>query len=52
MVMDLPPWTIKSIDKINRGFIWRGRKDAKGGIALWPGPRFLPWEFGGIVISN
>jgi hypothetical protein len=31
MVVDLPAWALKAIDKIRRGFLWRGRRDAKGG---------------------
>jgi len=34
MAIDLPPWAIKVVDKIRRGFLWRGRKDAKGGHCL------------------
>jgi hypothetical protein len=34
MAMDLPAWAIKAIDKIRRGFVWRGRKDAKGDHCL------------------
>jgi hypothetical protein len=31
MVVDLPAWALKAIDKIKKGFFWHGRKEAKGG---------------------
>lgn len=31
MALDLPPWAVKDMEKICRGFLWRGRMDAKGG---------------------
>jgi hypothetical protein len=34
MAFDFPLWAIKAVDKIRRGFLWRGRKDAKGGYCL------------------
>lgn len=34
IVMDLPPWAIRAIGKIRRGFLWRGSKEANGGHCL------------------
>jgi hypothetical protein len=31
IVLQCPKWVIKAIDKIRRGFLWKGRKDIKGG---------------------
>jgi hypothetical protein len=31
MVVDLPSATIKGIDKIRKGFLWRGQKNVMGG---------------------
>jgi hypothetical protein len=31
MVIDIPARGWKAIDKLRRGFFWRGRKEAKGG---------------------
>jgi hypothetical protein len=31
MAVNIPPWAIKAIDKIRRGFLWRGRKEVRGG---------------------
>jgi hypothetical protein len=38
MALDLPPWALKAIDKIRRGFLWKGRKDVEGTACLL-GPR-------------
>lgn len=31
IALDVPKWFIKAVDKYRRGFLWAGRKDAKGG---------------------
>lgn len=53
MAIDLPAWALKAIDKIRRGFLWKGRKDVKGGYCLiaWPKATW-PLELGGLGISN
>jgi hypothetical protein len=34
IAIDLPLWAVKAIEKILRGFLWKGRKEAKGGHCL------------------
>lgn len=38
MAIDFPSWAIKVVDKIRRGFVWKGHTEAKGGQCLvtWP----------------
>ena len=55
MAIELPPWALKAIDKIRRGFLWTGRKDTEAGIVwslvTWTKVRHPP-EVGVLGTSN
>jgi hypothetical protein len=53
MALDLPPWFIKAVDKIRRGYLWKGKMDAKGGHCLVAWPKVTrPKKLGGLGIAN
>jgi len=53
LALDLPPQALKAIDKIRRGFIWKGRKDVRGGHCLIAWPKVTrPCFLGGLGISH
>jgi len=53
LALDLPAGTLQAIDKIRRGFLWKGRKDARGGHCLIAWPKVTrPPELGGLGISD
>jgi hypothetical protein len=53
MSLDLPVKTLVAIEKIIRGFLWKGRKDVKGGHCLVAWNKVCtPKEWGGLGIPN
>ncbi|KAM0899529.1 hypothetical protein ACQ4PT_021212 [Festuca glaucescens] len=53
MSLDLPVKTLVAIEKIIRGFLWKGRKDVKGGHCLVAWSKVCtPKEWGGLGVPN
>jgi hypothetical protein len=53
MAIDFPQWDIHAIDKIRKGFLWKGRKEVNGEHCLvaW-GKVCHPLQLGGLRISS
>jgi hypothetical protein len=53
MAVDIPQGTLDAIDKIRKGFLWKGRKEVRGGYCLvvW-GKVCRPLQLGGLGISS
>lgn len=53
IAMNVPKWVIKSIDKLRRGFIWKGRKEVNEGSCLVTWDKVTrPLNLGGMGILN
>jgi hypothetical protein len=51
--LNAPKWVIKAIDKIQRNFLWKGRKKARGGNCLVSWDKISrPLDLGGLGIPN
>jgi hypothetical protein len=53
IALDLAMWAIKAIEKILKGFLWKGRKEANGGHYLLAWPKVTrPKEFRGLRLFD
>lgn len=53
IALQYPKWVIKAIDKIRRGFLWKGHKDIQGGSLLGGMAKVCrPLHQGGLGIHN
>lgn len=53
IALKVPKWFIRAIDKIRRGFLWKGRKEVNGGCCLVAWEKAMrPVDLGGLRIHN
>lgn len=53
IAINVPKWFIKAINKIRRGFFWKGRQDVNGGCCLVAWDKVQrPLELGGLGVRN
>jgi hypothetical protein len=53
LALDVDPWVFQVVDRIRRGFLWAGQKDARGGCSLVAWDRvFQPKLLGGLWLHN
>jgi hypothetical protein len=53
MAVEFPTWAFKAIEKLQKGFVWKGRKEDNGGRCLLAWPKVArPKDLGGLGIQD
>jgi hypothetical protein len=53
MALDLPPWFLKEVDRLRRGFLWARKEDTRGGSCAVAWAKVCqPKAFGGLGFHN
>jgi hypothetical protein len=53
MAVEFPAWAFKAIEKLQKGFVWKGRKEVNGGHCLLAWPKIAhPKDLGGLGFQD
>jgi hypothetical protein len=53
MALDVDPWFVQAVDRLQRGFLWAGKVDTRGGCCLVAWEKVCePKHLGGLGFHN